>query len=476
MLFLSCNKEVSVTESTATSPSTGFVFIESIPTGATIYLNGLKMGQTTPDSIKWLDKGENKFILRLKGYRDSSFTINISEKQKQFITVDFTKNPKMRGSVEIITKPTGVSIVFNDSTLNQITPYKINNLLPGQYKFYLTKYSHRIDSVTAEVVSNKVTTVKKSLVDTSLWVVMNTTYCDIPTNYLTCIETDEVNNDKWIGTDQKGIVVYNDKEWKIYDDTNSPLPDNFINCIFIDNDNTKWIGTYNGGIAKFDGTTWQIFNKSNSTLPSNNITSIKKSPDNEIWVTTIGRGVSKFGSINWITYNSKNTSFPDDNINDIEFDERKNLYLATERHGVVKFDGRSSEMIAFNDSDDIETYAVTVSSLIMKDKILYAAFLDDENKIWAGIKRRIKEIWYVPDQDFFSYVKKFKFDKFNNLYICTWGNGLAVMKEIFTYKYFFNKYNTPLGADYISDIALDKNNIKWIATYGNGLVKYKSKD
>jgi len=369
LLSLSCNKEVSVTEP-VTKPSSGFVYIESIPTGANIYLNGIKTGQTTPDSIKWLGEGENKILLRLNGYRDSSITVNIEETEKQFITVDFTKNPGMRGSIEITSEPTGASIIFNDSLLNKVTPYTINNLLPGEYKISLTKYNHRADSVFAYVESRKITEIKKSLVDTSIWVVYNRKYSSIPTDFIICIAVDKINNDKWIGTDQKGVVVYDEKEWKIYNTGNSPISDDRINCIYIDNENVKWIGTTSGGIARYDGNNWQIFNKSNSGLPSDYITSIKKSPDREIWAATLGGGIARFDGTGWTAYNSKNTSFPDDNINDIEFDERKNIYLATVSKGVIMFDGKSSDQIAFTDEDRV--YTVQTSALLFKDNFLYA--------------------------------------------------------------------------------------------------------
>ncbi len=472
LVTLSCNKEVSVTEP-AVKPSQGFIYLETIPTGADIYLNSIKTGQTTPDSIKWLGEGDNKILLRLNGYRDSSITVNIGETEKQFITVDFTKNPSMRGSIEITSYPTGASIIFDDSVLNKVTPYTINNLLPGEYKINLTKYNHREDSVLALVESSKKTEVMKSLVDTSVWVVYNSKYSSIPTDFIICITVDEVNNDKWIGTDQKGVVVYNEKEWKVFNTGNSSLPDNRINCIYIDNENVKWIGTTIGGVARYDDNNWQVFNRSNSELPSDYVTSIKESPDNEIWVTTYGGGIARFDGTNWIKYNSGNTSFPDDNINDIEFDERKNIFLATVSKGVIKFDGKSSDRLTI--CDTCRMYNVQTSCLLMKDGILYAGFNGDGGGNWWGVKRLLNGKWDEPDKIFSTQVLSISFDNYKNLYVCSMDNGFGVIRISYQYKDFFNNSNSPLGTNWIYDIATDKNNIKWIATYGKGIVKYKLK-
>ncbi|MCH8032778.1 MAG: hypothetical protein IH950_03335 [Bacteroidetes bacterium] len=58
----------------------------------------------------------------------------------------------------------------------------------------------------------------------------------------------------------KGLISYNDIEFTNFNETNSPLPDNSINCITVDNVNKIWIGT-NLGIAVFDANNWIIYNR-----------------------------------------------------------------------------------------------------------------------------------------------------------------------------------------------------------------------
>jgi hypothetical protein len=59
------------------------------------------------------------------------------------------------------------------------------------------------------------------------------------------------DNTKWIGSGG-GLMFYNGVQFAKFDASNSPLPDNFIYTLAIDNKGTKWIGTIYGGIAAYN--------------------------------------------------------------------------------------------------------------------------------------------------------------------------------------------------------------------------------
>ncbi len=460
---LACDKEISITEFEPKILN-GFVYLESIPGGASIYVNGTNTGQTTPDSIKWLEYGSNKFILRVKYYRDSTFILNIEENRKEYLTFDFTKNPAMRGAVSLATTPTGATVIYNDSVLGNVTPLTIKNLLPGKHKFYLKNTNCRYDSVIAEVTSNKTAEVNKMLNDTTLLVTYNSLYSDIPSVNLTCIGVDKQNDDKWIGSESQGIFIFNEKEWKVLDGSNSPLPADNIYCILVDDDNSKWIGTYTGGIAKYDGLSWQIYNKYNSYLPSNYISSIRKSPENDIWVTMPGFGFAKFDGTNWITFTKDNSALPTNEIYDIAFDDRKNIYLAAKEDcGIIKYDGKTFDIIVKG----------LAKCVVWKSDILYAGFTGEMQDRVAGIKRLLKEIWYNPVPVVINHTNTFAFDKINNLYVGSPDEGFTVIDPSFVNIHYYSTKNSPLDADCITGIAYDSRNVKWISTLGGGLIKYK---
>ena len=47
-------------------------------------------------------------------------------------------------------------------------------------------------------------------------------------------------------------------EFIVYDESNSPLPNNTIRCLLVDRENVLWVGT-DHGLAKFDNGVWEIF-------------------------------------------------------------------------------------------------------------------------------------------------------------------------------------------------------------------------
>jgi len=474
LLSLSCNKEVSVTEP-AIKPSQGFVYLETIPTGANIYLNGIKTGQITPDSIKWLNTGENKILLRLKGYRDSSITVNIADTQKQYITVDFTKNPSMRGSIEITSDPTGASIIFNDSILNKITPLTIKNLLPGKYKINLRKVGFIEDTVFVNVESAKTQIIERELVDSTVWVTFRKSNSGLPSNFPSCIAVDKSTNEKWIGTADDGVAVFNEIDWKLYNISNSPLPDNKINKIFIDDQNIKWIGTVYGGLAKFDGTSWTIYNTGNSDIPGDNITSIKKDRNNNIWITTFQKGIAKYDGSNWIKYNLSDSAGTVKTGYDIEFDDSGNVYLATIECGIIRFDGLNIQRLTYKNKF-MGTYPTSIK---FNNGFLYAGFFLDYDPEFRGFRRMKNGKWYKSENRWEAsfLIYSFTFDKFNEAYVAA-GNGFAIYRiigDIFFYRVYLNKDNSPLGNYPIYEIAVDNNNVKWIASFGGGLYKYKTR-
>ena len=107
--------------------------------------------------------------------------------------------------------------------------------------------------------------------DGTILATYDTTTSGIPSDMVYDVKIDQ-NGSKWIATD-KGLAVFDDKNWLVYNISNSGLPYNVINAIAIAPDGDKWIGTENG-LAQFDGTNWTIYNTSNSGIPYDEIISV----------------------------------------------------------------------------------------------------------------------------------------------------------------------------------------------------------
>ena len=66
---------------TTTNPppieETGSIFINSVPAGADIAIDGVSTGKSTPDSVTGVRTGSRSVTLTLSGYRDTTFTVNV---------------------------------------------------------------------------------------------------------------------------------------------------------------------------------------------------------------------------------------------------------------------------------------------------------------------------------------------------------------------------------------------------------------
>ncbi|MBI1939399.1 MAG: PEGA domain-containing protein [Ignavibacteriales bacterium] len=82
--FLSCREDIVEYESKA---GTGDVYVTSNPDGADIYLNGDRLGKTTPDSLIDLQAGIYSVRLKLLGYGEETIYVNLQSGQKRFINV-----------------------------------------------------------------------------------------------------------------------------------------------------------------------------------------------------------------------------------------------------------------------------------------------------------------------------------------------------------------------------------------------------
>ena len=58
------------------------------------------------------------------------------------------------------------------------------------------------------------------------------------------------------------------KEWVVLDTSNSGLPVNWIQSLAIDKNGILWIGTQEGGLVKYENEKWKQYNTTNSYNPS----------------------------------------------------------------------------------------------------------------------------------------------------------------------------------------------------------------
>ena len=142
---------------------------------------------------------------------------------------------------------------------------------------------------------------------------------------------------KWIGVTLSGFVQYDGVNWNKYTATDSELLSDFILCVTVDKRDRKWIGT-NDGLCVFDGRHWTSYTTKNSKLPHNIVLSIAIDKDNVKWLGTL-KGLCRFDGENWKIYNTDNCPLPGNQINDLAIDNEGLIWMATDG-GVAVFDGK----------------------------------------------------------------------------------------------------------------------------------------
>jgi len=194
--------------------------------------------------------------------------------------------------------------------------------------------------------------------DDTDWTIYNNSNSGLRHNYVNCITIDKYGN-KWIGTglwETKGdLVKFDDTNWTIYNTTNSGMPQfSRVRCISIDQEDNKWIGTWpeeinigvdqwiypGGGLVKFDGTNWAIYDTLNSELSPDRIECISIDESGNKWVVT-ENGLVKFDGTDWTIYNTSNSGIPGfSRVTCITIDQEDNKWIGTTK-GLINYDDAS---------------------------------------------------------------------------------------------------------------------------------------
>jgi ligand-binding sensor domain-containing protein len=312
-----------------------------------------------------------------------------------------------------------------------------------------------------------------SLPQTQEWLIYNISNTSIPKDILV-VSIDGQNN-KWIGTNGKGLLKFDGKNLAIFDTSNSGLPNNYIYEIAIDGQGNKWIGTYGGGLAKFDGVNWTVYNTSNSGLPNNYVRAIAIDGQGNKWIGTNGGGLAKFDGVNLTVYNTSNSGLPSNAVLAIAIDGQGNKWIGTDQ-GLAKFDG--ANWTVYN-----------TSNTGLASNYISAIAVDGQGNIWIGADCNycyphyyylakfdgVKWTTYATPFNYprFRRVRTITIDKSGRVWIGTepyatspgsgyFDGGLFVFNGTNWTVYDF--FNSGLGSSSVRDIAIDKQGNLWIAT------------
>ena len=138
----------------------GWLSIDSVPSGADIYIDNIRINKITPLSKYALSEGEHKIKLTKLGYVDAFKTITIKKGEPANVpTIKLVKGP---GLLHVKSVPAGAEIWIEGEDKKVVTPYDFRQLVPGKkYKITLKKEGYEDWSSTVTIERDK-TTIKKS--------------------------------------------------------------------------------------------------------------------------------------------------------------------------------------------------------------------------------------------------------------------------------------------------------------------------
>lgn len=162
--------------------------------------------------------------------------------------------------------------------------------------------------------------------------VFNETNSNNPNDYVQGIG---IVNDKkrWVcGTHEIGLMI--DTTWTVFPKVTAPYSIEFD--IAVENDTVVWFAT-TIGLVKYDGNVWTVFNSTNSGMPlaANNafnaFPKLTVDKNGVKWMATKDYGLVKFDNNNWTIYNISNSPLPSNKVNTVEIGKDNSVWVGTDK-------------------------------------------------------------------------------------------------------------------------------------------------
>lgn len=464
-LYISCEKDLSVSPEEP-APYSGFLMINSVPSGAAIWMDGKNTGRFTPDSIRWLKEGSYLITLRMNRFRDTSLSVAVSEVKKDSITVDYTANAAMKGRIDLTSVPEKAEVYIDSVFTGLYTPCSIKAVMPGTYRVSLRMKNYWDYDQMVEVYSGKTSTVSRKMVDSTLWVNYNNSNTTLPSNFLTCITEDRFGK-RWIGTKDNGIILNVNGGYTVYNTSNSMMPSNYVTAVFSDRSNRKWIGTLEAGLVCIDANSnWYLYTTA-SGLCSDKITCIAEDKSGRIWVGTGTSGISVFDGSAWNTVSVASSDLPGNIIQSIAVGEDDTKWVGIKYCGLTSIKGgvytvynRSNSVLP---SNNVRAIAVEKNGTVW---IGCAAESPNSGGIVSLNGEIMKQVTVGS-----TNIVSLSIDISGVKWIVTSDAGLLRLSGAGVTKY--NSANSVIPDRLLSSCLIDGSGVKWITTMGCGLVKYK---
>ncbi|WFN34209.1 PEGA domain-containing protein [Methanogenium sp. S4BF] len=121
------------------SCGTCVVAVTSDPSGAEVFIDGVRTGKTTPSEISCLSTGFHRIACSLPGYQPDARIIAVTDiSGKPDAKVVFSLTPYSNGALCVTSVPAGAKIYLHDRYTGLVTPATISGLPIGTYEIGLS--------------------------------------------------------------------------------------------------------------------------------------------------------------------------------------------------------------------------------------------------------------------------------------------------------------------------------------------------
>lgn len=185
-----------------------------------------------------------------------------------------------------------------------------------------------------------------------------------------------------------------------------------VRALYQDTKGYIWVGTL-GGLSRFDGRNFVNYSKENGML-DNQVSCILEDEQSNLWLGYIG-GISMFNRTSFRNFVLPDTCI-DAKVLDITADGKGGFWLGTDGFGVLHMT-RDGEFTSISTKDGLS------------NDFVRAIYCDKQGRTWFGTKvglcimkdGKIETVKPLGIEASYSSITE---DRYNNLWICTYGEGV----------------------------------------------------
>jgi len=292
----------------------------------------------------------------------------------------------------------------------------------------------------------------------------------------------------WVGTSDNGVYLLepNTDDYKItsFNNSNSKLPGNLVNCFSMLSDGRLLIGT-NHGMAVYDYPQRSVFQWNDAAIQNSYVLSIMQAIDGRVWVGTFnGIYVFQLNQRNgqWLLPNPfASDALSHGKVNKIVQDSQGTIYVGT-LGGLDIYQPATQSFyhVPFQGPQDFA----------LNSQFVRTIYIDICGSVWIGTDKGGVNHFSLFQKPFYYLGRRE--DDANSLsnntvnsifvdnsswWIGTAGGGLNQYNPL-THQYKHYRWNPSdnqsLSSDYITSLTQDKKQQLWVGTWGGGLCKMLS--